>query len=170
MFFPAEADAEDDDDKAEQEYGEIAIFPIQLRHIFEIHAVPACNERQGEKDGGDDGEDFHDFVLPDVDLGLVNLPDLRGILPEHERFLMQPSHTFAEKAEGIQFAAVKEAVIILLQYVADVGKLQIIVGIDEDFSAAAHDFVIEIIKSAGQDFILQMGNLVLNIGQAEQIF
>jgi len=77
MFFPAEADAEDDDDKAEQEYGEIAIFPIQLRHIFEIHAVPACNERQGEKDGGDDGEDFHDFILPDVDLGLVNLPDLR---------------------------------------------------------------------------------------------
>lgn len=42
-------------------------------------------------------------------------------------------------------------------------------GIDEDFSAAAHDFVIEIIKSAGQDFILQMDNLVLNIGQAEQI-
>ena len=32
--------------------------------------------------------DFHDFILPDVDLGLVNLPDLRGILPEHERFLM----------------------------------------------------------------------------------
>ena len=169
MFFPAEADAEDDDGKAEQEYGEIAVFPIQLRHIFEIHSVPACNERQGEKDGGDDGEDFHDFILPDVDLGLVNLPDLRGILPEHERFLMQPSHTVAEKAEGIQFAAVKEAVIILLQYVADVGKLQIIVGINEDFSAAAHDFVIEIIKSAGQDFILQMGNLVLNIGQAEQI-
>ena len=47
MFFPAEADAEDDDGKAEQEYGEIAVFPIQLRHIFEIHAVPACNERQG---------------------------------------------------------------------------------------------------------------------------
>ena len=42
-------------------------------------------------------------------------------------------------------------------------------GIDEDFSAAAHDFVIKIIKSAGQDFILQMGNLVFNIGQAEQI-
>ena len=121
MFFPAEADAEDDDGKAEQEYGEIAVFPIQLRHIFEIHSVPACNERQGEKDGGDDGEDFHDFILPDVDLGLVNLPDLRGILPEHERFLMQPSHTFAEKAEGIQFAAVKEAVVILLQYIADVG-------------------------------------------------
>ena len=99
MFFPAEADAEDDDDKAEQEYGEIAIFPIQLRHIFEIHAVPACNERQGEKDGGDDGEDFHDFILPDVDLGLVNLPDLRGILPEHERFLMQPSQ---ECRKGLQ--------------------------------------------------------------------
>ena len=64
MFCPAEADAEDDDGKAEQEYGEIAVFPIQLRHVFEIHAIPACNERQGEKDGGDDGEDFHDFILP----------------------------------------------------------------------------------------------------------
>lgn len=92
-----------DDDRAQQDYRKIAIFPAQLRHIFEIHAVPAHNQCERQKNGGNHGQDFHDFILADVNLGLVDLPELRGIFPEHKGLLMQPSHPLAEKTEGSQF-------------------------------------------------------------------
>ncbi len=38
-----------DDDRAQQDYRKIAIFPAQLRHIFEIHAVPATISVRGRK-------------------------------------------------------------------------------------------------------------------------
>ena len=42
-------------------------------------------------------------------------------------------------------------------------------GTDEDFSAAGHDFVIEILKSACKYLVLQMSYLVFYFGQVKQI-
>lgn len=47
--FPAYPHTEKDDDRAQQDYRQIAIFPAQLRHIFEIHAVPAHNQCERQK-------------------------------------------------------------------------------------------------------------------------
>ena len=74
---------------------------------------PAISER-GQAEGGHHREHLHDPVLPDVDLGLVDLPELRGIFPEHKGLLMQPSHPLAEKTEGSQFIPGEKAMIILL--------------------------------------------------------
>lgn len=113
-FFPAYPHTEKDDDRAQQDYRKIAIFPVQLRHIFEIHAVPAHNQCEWQKNGGNHGQDFHDFILADVNLGLVDLPELRGIFPEHKGLLMQPAHPLAEKTEGSQFIPGEKTMIILL--------------------------------------------------------
>ena len=43
-----------DEDDDSPDHG-ISQRPFQFRHHFEIHSVNACNEGQGDKDGGNDG-------------------------------------------------------------------------------------------------------------------
>src|SRR4030042_3571276 len=61
--------------------GRVAPGPFQLRHVFEIHAVNPGQEGEGHKDGGNDGEDFHDFVQAVVDAGKINIQQPGGEVP-----------------------------------------------------------------------------------------
>ena len=61
---------------AQQDHKEVAIFPLEHEHIGEIHAEPSGDEGQRHEDGGDDGKEGHDLVLLDLNLGLVQFPDL----------------------------------------------------------------------------------------------
>ena len=39
-------------------------LPFQLRHIFEIHPVEAGEKGEGDKNSGDNGQNFHPLVQP----------------------------------------------------------------------------------------------------------
>ncbi|MNW11089.1 hypothetical protein D3C71_2084490 [compost metagenome] len=52
----------------------ISIFSIKFRHIDEIHAVNASDQRQGHEDRGDDGQRLHDAVHPVRVQGNIGVP------------------------------------------------------------------------------------------------
>ena len=73
-FLPLEEPHESQHDgEAHAGYGWVAVAPVELGHIGEIHAVPAGEEGEGQKDGGNDGEHFHEVVLLNGKLGLVGV-------------------------------------------------------------------------------------------------
>ena len=65
-----------------------------------VHAVPARQQRQRQEDGRHHGEELHDFVLPDADLRLIQLPDLQQIFAQAERVLAQAVGALAAEGEG----------------------------------------------------------------------
>lgn len=63
------------------DYDEITIFPVELRHIIEIHPINSGNESQWYEDGGNDREDHHNPVhLIGID-GELAIPDIGSELP-----------------------------------------------------------------------------------------
>ena len=46
---------------------------MQFRHVVEVHAVHADDEGQGDKEGGNDGEELHRLVHLIADAGQVGV-------------------------------------------------------------------------------------------------
>ena len=61
----------------------------QIPACRKIHAIPACDQGQGKENGGNNGQDTHDAVLLDFNLGLVQFPQLQEIFPEHFHMVME---------------------------------------------------------------------------------
>ena len=55
----------------------VAIMPLQLRHVLEVHAVDPRQKGEGHEDGGDDGEDLHDLVQAVADAGEIDIQQAR---------------------------------------------------------------------------------------------
>ena len=62
-----------------------------FRHL-KIHTVPACKKGQRQKNRSDDGKDFHNIVLLDINLGLVSFPDCFNVF-------LQMEHKFKKTVE-----------------------------------------------------------------------
>ena len=62
----------------------------KLRHMRKIHAVPAGDQREREKDRSHNSKNPHGPVLSGVGLRLFHLPDLQSIFPEHLRMVIKP--------------------------------------------------------------------------------
>lgn len=67
MVLFKENNLNDYDSKAEYKHGRIAIFGIQLRHIAEIHAIPAGKQRQRQKHRRNHGKKRGVLILPFVE-------------------------------------------------------------------------------------------------------
>ncbi|MPM22478.1 hypothetical protein SDC9_68933 [bioreactor metagenome] len=81
-FFSLEKEiAQNAGQNTDGDHIDISVVPGVFGH-GEIHAVPSDDQRQRQKNAGDDGEDFHDLVLLDIDLCLIGLSDLGGILAQ----------------------------------------------------------------------------------------
>lgn len=57
-----ECEHAESDNEHESPDTNIAILPMQLRHVLEIHTVNSNNKSEWYEDGGDDREDAHHFV------------------------------------------------------------------------------------------------------------
>ena len=52
---------------------QIPPFPVELRHVFEIHTVDASHKGNRNKDGGNNGQHLHDLVHPITDGGQIKI-------------------------------------------------------------------------------------------------
>ena len=52
-----------DDGNGERDYINIPVSPGELRHRLKIHSVPSYDNRKREKEGCEDGQDFHGLCV-----------------------------------------------------------------------------------------------------------
>ena len=123
-FFLLEEDkAHDHDGNADCDDERIGDFVFQFRHIFEVHAVPARDQRQRHEDRGDDRQQRHDPVLPDIELGLVKIADLDREIAQRGRQIMQPRHTLRKQMKIARILLFEEIVFVFLQLLTQIQKL-----------------------------------------------
>ena len=137
----------------------------QLRHIPEVHAVPAGNERQGQEHRGDNGQDLHDLVLPHIHLRLVHLPQLEGILLLLLRHGQQPL--------GLAGEMLQQPLDVLLcvrdsigQHGIEVVQLGIVARQHRQLPADAEDLLVEILRLLRQQNFLQCRQALLVVLEA----
>ena len=104
---------------------------FQLRHVAEVHAVPARDQGQRHKDRGHDREDRHDVVLPKLKVLLIKISDLHRVVPKRGRGAVQPVHPAQEQPEIPEILLIKEAVFVFLQFL---GKVNELVVMDEELT------------------------------------
>lgn len=76
-------DLDQNDHGADADQNPVGMRSGKLRHMRKIHAVPAGDQREREKDRSHYGQNPHGPVLPGINLRLFHLPDLQSIFPEH---------------------------------------------------------------------------------------
>ena len=79
--FEVNGEAEASEDDSEPDKG-VTHTPVEFGHDVEVHAVEAGDEGEGDEDGGDDGEDFHDLVHFVADGGEVEVEQTRNDVAE----------------------------------------------------------------------------------------
>ena len=81
---------DDDDNEGDGGSDSVAAAPCKLGHVAEIHAIPAGEQRKGQKQRRDDGQQPHDAVLTRVLLGLIKLAQLQSALGDKLRVVLKP--------------------------------------------------------------------------------
>lgn len=137
----------------------------QLRHILEVHAVPAGDERQGQEHRGDNGQDLHDLVLPHIHLRLVHFPQLEGIL------LLLLRH--GQKPLGLAGEMLQQPLDVLLcvrdgigQHGIEVVQLGIVARQHRQLPADAEQLLVEILRLLRQQNFLQCRQALLVVLEA----
>ncbi len=124
FFLFNDADADDADHYAQDDHVQITKAPAKFRNI-KVHAVPADDQGQREKNGGDDGEYLHDLVLLDIDSGLIGFAHLRDKFPEIRYRLLQVMYPSVQCDEAVQSIRRNRLVLIFDQAVDHDRKLLI---------------------------------------------
>ena len=60
----------------------IAHFPVELRHIGKVHTVPAHDQRQRQKDRGQNGKGLHNIAQAQIQHRLICLAELSQLLAQ----------------------------------------------------------------------------------------
>ena len=107
------------DPHAHQNHRRVSVLPVELRHPHKVHPIPAYQQGQGQEHRRHHGEDLHQVVLLDGQLGLIGLPQLGHGLPQGLDRVQIPLHPIAQvcKAAGVLLA--QQAVVVLRQLVKD---------------------------------------------------
>lgn len=103
---------------------------------------PAMRVR-GMKDGSDDGKEGHDLVLLDLNLGLVQFPDLQQIFLEHLHMAVQTVAAADKQLPASQFPFVQLMADGGLHLIADIHHLLIEGTQGGQFPAIGNDCGIE---------------------------
>ena len=62
----------------------------ELRHIGEVHPIPAGQQCERQKNSGDDCQNPHGVILLQVHLRLIKFPDLQGVFPQDLGVVIKP--------------------------------------------------------------------------------
>ena len=93
----------------------IRVSVRQLRHIFKIHAVPASDEGQREKDGGNDSQILHIPVLTRIHLSLVDILDLACIVDQMDTTVQKTLRPVTDISKVFELFFRKQVVFIFFQ-------------------------------------------------------
>lgn len=121
LFLFEVDEAKDDDEETDKHDDGVGERGLKLRHVFEVHAVPADDEGERHEDSGDDSEDGHDVVLADVKVGLVEIANLDGEVADGLGGVAEIVDLIEEKAEIASVFALKETVFVFFEDLAEVG-------------------------------------------------
>ena len=64
---------DDRDNNHDPPQNEVGMRVIEFRHIFKVHPVNASDEGEGDEDGGEDGQYFHDIIDAVAGISLVEV-------------------------------------------------------------------------------------------------
>ena len=99
MLFPKVDQAEHDDERAHADDDGVGGGGFEFGHVFEVHAVPARDQRQRQEDGGHDGQHGHHAILAQVHLGLIEVVELYGVFAQGVRGAHQPGIAIGDEVE-----------------------------------------------------------------------
>ena len=99
---------------------------MQLRHSDEIHAIPADDQRQRQKNHGNDCEYIHHAIQADIHLRLIGLTNLYTVIPQDTRVLSQSLHSVGTDAKMMQMLSGEQVIFILQQLLAYIAELLVI--------------------------------------------
>lgn len=74
-------------------HSEISIPPLQLRHVYKIHSIPACNQCKWKKNSCDNGNYSHNFILMCILHWLIQFTYLEHIFTKKMYMILQLFHT-----------------------------------------------------------------------------
>ena len=104
----------------------VAEGPGQLRHMGEIHSIPAHKESQGEEYCRDHSQQVHGLGLAVIDLGQVHLPDLQRVVSEHFHMASQQLNTAGKMLEQHAVVWLKHVVCVGTDGRGQIHQLRII--------------------------------------------
>lgn len=110
----------------------------KFRHMRKIHAVPAGDQREREKDRSHNSKNPHGPVLSGVGLRLLHLPDLQSIFPEHLRMVIKPLDSGRIQRKNLTFFRLKKVIGIFLEILTEIRQLLIIGMQDQQTFADMH--------------------------------
>ena len=117
--------------------------------MHEIHAIPTCHKCQGKKDRGDDGENFHNSVLPNIDLCLKQFPYLHSILPQHLRLILQAVDPFLYQVEQFQTIFFKILIFIFFKFADHIFQLRVVMDPAGNLLPQSGHVKVEVIHDPG---------------------
>ena len=129
---------------------------MQLRHVLKVHAVPARDERQREKDGGEHRQKLHVFVLARIHLRLIGVAHLLRIVEQMHGAAHQPVSAVGDRAEILELLFGEEMVFVFLKRLAQVHHLVIIHAQREQLAAKRQDFLVNTVNLAVQNCFLHL--------------
>ena len=108
--------------QGDDKYCRIAVLRIKLRHVLEVHAIPAGYQGQRAEDGGNDGKDRHDVILLVSQVGVVVSTDLGGIVNQSSAHVKQPAGSFGKQGEVTDIVFAKEVVLVFFQFLSQIDQ------------------------------------------------
>ena len=115
FFLFEKQQASYNDKYADCDYNGISPHRVKLRHISEIHSIPACNQCQRHKDSRNDRKDRHNTVLFDIQMRVINVADLNGVLGDSNCRIAQPFYTVDKQSEITKVIVLEKVILILLK-------------------------------------------------------
>ena len=82
FFLLKIVNANDYDKYAENKNAQIPVSPIELRHILEIHSIPAGQQSQRQKNRGDHRKNRHGLIELEILFGLKVFSNLMQIFSQ----------------------------------------------------------------------------------------
>ena len=157
------------DGRAHQDHCRIAVFPAEFRHVGEVHAVPACQQGQGQEHRRHHGEDLHQVVLLDGQLGLICLPQLGHRLPQGLNGVQIPLHPVAQIGKAPDALLVQQAVVVVRQVVKDGVQLLVIALQPQQLLPPGDDPVQIRLVSSGEHLCLSVADGCLQLVQVGHV-
>ena len=121
-----EEDADDDHQDTDHENRRISPALVEFRHVFEIHTVPADDQRQRHEDAGDHRQEGKIFILLLICLGLAQVAQLDRISRQRTDTLVQSLDPLIHQMEVPLVLLPEKPVLVLLQLLADIDQFLIV--------------------------------------------
>ena len=126
LFLLEIEQATDQDQSAENDDDGIAPVALQLRHVPEVHSVPADDQRQRHEDRRHDRQHRHDTILLDIQMRLIDIAYLQSVIADRLGGIAKTLDTVDEQAKVTQVVMLEEVVLVLLELLREIEQLLIV--------------------------------------------